>query len=495
MVDSKENLKSKVFLSLCWKFFERGGVQIIQFVVSLVVARLLNPSDYGSVALLTIFTTIATVFVQSGLSNTLIQKKDANQTDFSSVFYYSLILAFILYWLLFFCAPFISNFYQMPELTDILRIMALTLFPGAFNSVQNAVVAKHLQFRKQFFSSMTAVVLSGILGVFLAVLKYGAWALVFQQLSYQCIICIVMWFTVKWRPTLQFSFTKTKNLLKYGTKLLGAKLINTIYTNLESLIIGKKYSSEMLAFYGKGKQFPLILIDNIDGSVQSVMFPAYATKQEDLLGVKNMLRRTLSLSTYLVFPAMMGLAATGKFVVYYTLGDQWMSSVPFLQLFCFISALYPLQTANLQAINAIGKSSTYLKLTIIKRTIGVLILIMSVCFFKNIFAIVLACMITEVLAVIINIFPNKKILNYAVLEQFHDVFPNFILSIAMAVPTYMLSFLNIIPILILLFQAIVGVVLYLLLSWVTRNNSFMYIINAVMPKVRINIFAHKKNGE
>ena len=300
----KTSQSSKVIGSLFWKFLERGGVQIIQFVVSIIIARLLMPSDYGAVALLMIFISIATVFVQSGLNMALIQKKDADTVDMSSVFYYSLGLALLIYVFFFFSANWIASFYEMKELTSLLRVLAITFFPGALNALQIAILSKQMLFKKQFYSSVIAAIFSGILGITMAYTGYGAWALVGQQLSYQLIICIVLWYLVKWRPQLIFSYNRTKSLLSYGMKLLGARLIDTIYHNLESLIIGKMFSAEILAYCNKGKQFPMTLIDNIDGSVQSVMLPAYSAQQDDLSSVKRMLRKTISLSTYLVFPAM-----------------------------------------------------------------------------------------------------------------------------------------------------------------------------------------------
>lgn len=478
----KNSLSGKVAKSLIWKFCERGSVQITQFIVGLVIARILSPEDYGSVALLTIFITVATVFVQSGLSTALIQKKNTDEVDYSSVFYYSIVLATIVYALLFFLADLISKFYNMPELKIILRVMALTLFPGALNSLQIAILTKKLEFKKQFYSSLIAVILSGIIGIILAALGYGPWALVFQQLSYQVAICFVLWGLVKWRPKLVFSYSRTKMLLAYGIKLLAAKLIDTIYHNLESLIIGKKYSAETLAYCNKGKQFPLTLIDNIDGSVQSVMLSAYSKKQDNVDDVKKMLRRTLKMSTYIVFPAMLGLLAVGNPLIDFTLGEKWLPSVPYLQLYCVISMLFPLQTANLQAINAIGRSDTYLKLMIIKRILGVIVLGVSVVFFKSPYAIVIACLVTEIMAIIVNIIPNKKLLKYSLKEQIEDIIPNLFLSIFMIIPVYLISYFNCNNLIMLIVQCCLGIIIYLGLSIVSKNDSYIYIKTKFLKK-------------
>src|SRR5680860_1232819 len=282
--------KSKILSSLFWKLMEGGGTQGIQFIVSIVLARLLLPEDYGIIALVTIFVIIANVFVQSGFNTALIQKKDANEADFSSVFYLSLFVASLLYVILFFAAPLIAVFYDEPQLILVLRAISITLFFGAFNSIQNAVVARKMQFKKLFFSSLGAIVVSGTVGIVMAYAGFGVWALVLQQITNQLLITVILWFTVKWRPRLLFSFKKVKGLFSYGWKLLVSSLINTLYMELSSLIIGKMYNAEMLGFYNRGKQFPALIVTNIDGSIQSVMLPALASQQDNRQRVKDMVR-------------------------------------------------------------------------------------------------------------------------------------------------------------------------------------------------------------
>ena len=472
-----DSSKNNIIKSLIWKFLERGGVQVIQFIVSIIIARLLLPADYGAIALLTIFISIATVFVQSGLNTALIQKEDADEIDFSSIFYYSICLAGIIYLCLFCFAGAIADFYKMPELTPLLRVLSLTLFPGALNAIQIAKLSKQMLFKKQFYSSMAAASISGVLGVILAYYGFGAWALVWQQLLYQIVICIVLWWLVSWRPALVFSFKRTKSLLSYGIKLLGAQLIDTVYHNLESLIIGKIYSADTLAYCNKGKQFPLTLIDNIDGSVQSVMLPAYSAHQENVEAVKNMLRKTISLSTYLVFPAMTLLAVTGKPIIYLLLGNKWLDCVPYLKLFCLIAMLFPLQTANLQAINALGRSDIYLKLMTWKRSLGVILLLVSVFVWNSPFAVIVAALLVEILAVLVNAPSNKHVLGYTLTEMMSDIIPNLLLSILIGAVCYccLLLFQN--ALITLIIQLTCGFILFILLSIVLKNTNFKYIRN------------------
>lgn len=476
------NASNSVVSSLVWKFLERGGVQVIQFVVSILIARILSPHDYGSVALLTIFISVATVFVQSGLSTALIQKKDSDELDCSSVFYYSAALALIVYVILFFSADRIAVFYGMPELVLILKVMAITLFPGALNALQIAILQKKMQFKKQFYSSLSAATFSGVVGILLAVMNFGAWALVFQQLSYQFVICIVLFYLVKWRPKWCFSFKRTKSLLSYGLKLLAAKLIDTVYHNLESIIIGKVYSAETLAFCNKGKQFPMTLIDNIDGSVQSVMLPVYSAKQDDLIAVKYMLRKTVSMSTYLAFPAMITLASMGTPLIGLVLGDKWLGAVPYLQLFCAIAMLLPLQTANLQAINAIGRSDVFFKLMTIKRIVGVIILCVSVFVYNSPFAVIVAALIIEIVSILINVPSNIKLLDYRFYEQIKDIIPNLLISLLSGFLTYSVSSWGLGYFLTLFFQIIMAIISYLALSKLTKNNNLNYVKSLMIKK-------------
>jgi len=473
-----------VIKSLAWKFFEQGGVQVVQFIIGIILARILTPYDYGAVAMLTIFTSLASVFVQSGLSSALIQKKDANETDFSSVTIYCFALAVLIYGLLFFAAPAIASFYNMPQLTAILRVMALILFPGALSSIQLAILTRNLAFEVQFYASMITALLSGGLGVYLALHGFGAWALVFQQLGYQVFLCILLWFLIPWRPTFSFSYVRTKSLLSFGSKLLGATLIDTLYHNLESLILGKKYSAETLAFCNKGKMFPLILINNIDGAIQQVMFSVYSKKQDDLVLIKQMLRRTMATSTFFVFPAMLGLACVAKPLVLIVLGEKWAPAIPYLQLYCLISMCFPLQTANLQAINALGRSDVYFKLMLLKRLGGVVILALAVILFSTPFSIIWACFATEILAILINLRPNIYLLNYRPLEMLRDMGPNLLLALWMAVISYSLLFLLDTPWLCLPVQCVAGGISYLFFAWLFGNPNWVYLVDKLKLVIR-----------
>ncbi|MBW6410294.1 lipopolysaccharide biosynthesis protein [Clostridium weizhouense] len=477
-----QNIKLKVLSSLLWKYMERGGTQGIQFIVQIVLARILIPNDYGIISLIAIFITIANVFVQSGFNTALIQKKDANETDFSSVFYLSLVVASLIYLFLFITAPFIANFYDITQLIPVLRVLSITLFFGAFNSIQNAVVSKRMQFKKLFFSSLGAMILSGTVGIVLAYAGFGVWALVLQQLTNQFSITVILWFTVKWRPTLIFSFERVKGLFSYSWKLLISSLIDTLYMNLRSLIIGKMYNPAMLGFYNRGDQFPQLIVSNINGSIQSVMLPALSSEQSNRQRVKEMVRRSIVTSSFIVFPLMIGLAVIGEPLVKILLTDKWLPCVPFLQVFCLSYALWPIHTANLQAINALGRSDIFLKLEIIKKIMGIIIL--GVSMFYGVYAIAIGTLISGIISTFINAYPNLKLLNYSYKEQWKDITPSLILSLVMGCVTYSIQWSNMSIYLTLITQICVGTILYIGMAKIFKFECFIYLLNTIKDMIK-----------
>lgn len=465
--------KTTVISSLLWKLFERIGTQGITFVVQLVLARLLLPEMYGTIALVTVFTNLAKVFVDSGLGTALIQKKDSDTLDFSSVFYLSLGLAGILYILIFISAPFIASFYQNEQLISVLRVMGLILFFGAFNSIQNAWVARHMMFKELFKRSIGALLISGTAGIIAAYSGLGVWALVIQQLVNQAAITVIMWFTVKWRPTAEFSIPRVKKLFSFGSKILLSSVIDKLYKEMRTLVIGRLYSTSMLGYYSRGQQFPSFIFQNIDGSIQSVMLPALSAHQDNKQKIKAMMRRTMMSSSFLLFPMMVGLAVIAEPMVRLVLTNKWLPSVPFLQIFCFTYVFYPINTANLQAINALGRSDIFLKLQIIKKTIGIIALLISVPI--GIYAIAIGEAISGFISSAINAFPNKQLINYSYTEQIKDIFPSLLLALFMGACIYPIKFIIFGDLVLLTTQVIAGITIYIGFSKLFKMNSFDYI--------------------
>ncbi len=481
----KQNDKRKVITSLFWKLMERGGVQGINFLVHIILGRLLLPEDFGAIAIVTVFITLSNVFVQSGLNTALIQKRDSDDIDFSSVFYLSTFLAAVLYMLLFIFSPFIADYYSSPQLTNVLRVLAITLFFGAFNSIQNAYVARNMMFKLLFFSTLGSIIISGIVGIIAAYSGLGVWSLVLQQITQKLSVSIILWFTVKWRPQLKFSLSRVKVLFSFGWKLLASSLLNNLYIDIRTLIVGRLYASSMLGFYNRGEQFPKLIVTNIDGAIQSVMLPTLSNEQDNIKRVKEMVRRAIVSSSLLIFPMMVGLAVVAEPLIKVLLTDKWLPAVPFLQIFCISYSIMPIHTANLQAINALGRSDVFLKLEILKKIIGIIILIISLRF--GIFALAWGLVLSGVISSFINAYPNKKLLNYSYIEQWKDIMPSLLISLLMGSIVYMLNFLNIAELLKLILQVVVGVAAYILLAKLLKVEGFSYLVKTAKGMIKIKM--------
>lgn len=471
-IDNKTTIKNFI-----WHFAERCGAQGVSFIVSIVLARLLEPSVYGTIALVTVFTTILQVFVDSGLGTALIQKKDADDLDFSSVFYFNFTVCLVLYFGMFVSAPYIAKFYGDETLVPVIKVISLTLVIAGVKNIQQAYVSRNMLFKRFFFSTIGGTIASAFVGIFMAYIGMGVWALVAQQLSNATIDTIILWVTVKWKPKRMFSWKRLKELLSYGWKLLVSALLETVYNNLRNLVIGKLYSSADLAYYNQGDKFPKLIVTNINTSIDSVLLPTMASAQDDSARVKNMTRRAIKTSTYIMAPLMIGLAFCANTIVELVLTEKWLPCVPFLQIFCITYMFYPVHTANLNAIKAMGKSDIFLKLEIIKKIVGMALLLSTMWF--GVMAMAYSLLVSCVLNQIINSWPNKKLLNYGYLEQLKDILPGILLALFMGICVYFVSFLPISIYLILVIQVVLGATIYIGISAILKLDAFEYLWNTV----------------
>ena len=469
----------KTVSGLFWKLLERFGVQGIQFVLQIILARLLDPTHYGMLSIMVIFTTLANVFIQSGFNTALIQSKDLEEDDYSSVFWLSLTVAGALYAAIFFAAPLIASAYDMAEIITPMRVIAIMLFPGALNSIQVAKISRELNFKKAFASNVSAIIVSGIVGIVLAYTGAGLWALVAQSLVNAFVSCTVMRFTVKLKLRLRFNLARIKTLFSFGWKLLVSSLIDTLYQDIRSLVIGKKYDASTLGYYNRGKQFPQFIINAVNGSVQSVMLPTMSSFQDDRSKLKELMRTSMTVSSYIIFPIMAGLAGVAAPLVSLLLTDKWLPCVPYLQIYCFTLAFYPIHSCNLQAINAMGRSDIFLKLEIVKKAIGITSLVIAVLCFDSPIAIAMTGVITTFISSFINASPNRKLVGYSYFEQMMDILPSFIMSIIMLGAVLLIGQLQLHNILIICIQVVAGVVIYVGLSAITRAKPFMFVLNAI----------------
>ena len=474
-----QGTKRDVIGNFIWRFAERCGAQLVTFVVSIVLARILLPEDYGKVALITVFTNIMQVFVDSGLGTALIQKKDADDLDFSSVFYFNFAICLILYLVMFIAAPFIAAFYKDTSLTPLVRVISLTIVISGIKGIQQSYVSRNMLFKCFFFSTLGGTIFSAFLGIGLAYAGFGVWAIVAQQLSNTTIDTLILWLTVKWRPKKMFSWERLKTLLSFGWKMLVSAVLDTLYNNLRSLVIGRLYSSKDLAYYDQGQKFPNVIVTNINTSIDSVLLPTMANAQDDYNRVKAMTRRAIKTSTYIMAPLMMGLAFCAEPIVRLLLTEKWLSCVPFLRIFCISYMFYPIHTANLNAIKAMGRSDMFLKLEIVKKIMGMVLLLSTMWF--GVMAMAYSLLVSSVLSQIINSWPNRELLKYGYLEQLKDILPGIFLAIFMGGCVSILSLLKLTDVVTLAIQIPVGAIIYISLSAIFHLESFEYLMDMIRP--------------
>jgi len=478
-----QSLKKKTVAGMLWRFGENGLNQVIQFVLSVILGRILLPEDYGIIALVSVFLTICDKLVVSGFATSLIQKKDADDTDFSTVFWFSLGMSVVLYGVLFFCAPIIATFYDAYEkllLIRVIRVMGLQMILVAVTSVQSAYVSKTMQFRRFFWSNLGGTLVSAVVGINMACGGYGEWALVAQYLLKVFGSMCVLWITVNWRPSLTFSLKRFKELYGFGWKIFTASIIKVIYNDLRSLVIGKFYSPADLAFYNRGQSFPQIIEANTTGIIDSVFFPAMSHVQSSCDTMRSMLRRTIQVSSFILTPLLVGLAAVAEPLVIVLLTEKWLPCVFYLQILSLSFVMAPVEIENLQAIKAMGRSDIVLKLEVIKRSVGIVLLIVSIPF--GVDAIAISLLISNLISAALNAYPNRKLLGYGYRQQFMDVLPPIIMSVVMYVAVWAVSRMMLPPMAMLVVQIVAGAAVYMLLSVVTKNKSFQYIRNMVFSK-------------
>ena len=484
---SEEITGKKVATNWIWRFFERCSAQIVTFIVGIVLARILGPKAYETIALITIITAVLEVFVNSGFGNALIQKKDSDDLDFSSVFYFNMTLCVIIYLILFAASPLIAKFYDRPDLTKIIWVVGTIIIISGLKNILHAYVSKHLLFKKFFFSTLLGTLVSGGVGIALALSGAGVWALVAQVLLNPLIDTIVLFITVKWRPKKIFSWVRIKILFSFGWKLLVSGLLDTFTQKLSQLVIGKQNSEDPnISFYQKGESFPSLLTGAINASMDSVLLPVLSSAQDEKEKVKAMTKRAIKSSSFLVMPMMMGLGVCANQIVFILLGEAWLPTVPFLQIFCFVYAFYPIHTSNLNAIKSVGKSDIFLILEIIKDSVTIIAIL--ICARFGVMAVAYAVLGGSVFSQFVNAFPNKKLINYGYFSQIFDILPTIILTICMGTIVYFIGYFFGNAFWVLAVQVSVGIMFYFLVAFVFKFESFEYI-----KKIAFSFFSKKSN--
>lgn len=469
-----DSLQGRVGKAFIWKILERSSIAVMTFVIQIVLARLLTPSDFGTIAILLVFVQISNVFVQSGFNTALIQAKEIDDDDYSSVLWLNLLVATVLYALWFFLAPTVAAFYENPLLIGTLRVLALMIIPGAINSVQIAHLSRQLNFKAMFITNFIAVLLSGFIGIGLALLGCGVWALVFQQLSNVALVTVVMSFVVKWKPRPVMRRQRLRSLFSFGSKLLLSSLLDTAYNNIYNVVVGKLYDSKTLGYYSKAAQFPTMVVDTLNGAISSVLLPVMSKAQDSVQTVKSMMRKSIIMSSYVIFPVMTGMALCAEPIIILLLSEKWAPAIPFLQILCFTYIFFPIHTSNLQAINAIGRSDIYLKLEVMKKVVGVASILVTVPF--GVMAMTWSKIVYGLLSSMINAWPNKRLLGYSYTEQIRDILPNVLGTALMAVVVYAVSLTSLNLLMRLCAQVVVGIISYILFSKLLKLEGYSLLV-------------------
>ncbi len=478
-----KNLKQKTLSGFVYKFAERGAAQGINFLVQIILARMLMPEEFGTIALLTVLITVLDVFVTYGFGNSLVVNKKSDDLDFSTCFYFGIFIAFVLYLIVLFCSPYISDFfYGRGELDILIKVMALRMPIAAVNSVQHAYVAKQMRFRLFFQATLIGTILSGVVGITMAYMDFGVWALVAQYLSNALFNTVTLWFMAKWRPKWMFSFQRLKAIYDYGWKILVVGLIDTTFSQLRSLVIAKQYSRADLAFYNRGVSFPHFGMKLIEPTISGVLFPALSNCNDDPKMMKSITQRVIKTSTFIICATMCFLFAAAKPLVMVVLTEKWLPCVVILQIGCVAYLLRPLNIINNCIIRASGRSALLLKLNILNKTIGLALLLLLMPY--GVEAIAWSYVLFNLTSTLVHIWPNKDILKYGYLEQFRDLGSNMVVGVIMGGLVWAVTLLPIGCLYQLLIQIVIGLVSFYALSELFRMESYQYVRTLVVDQLK-----------
>lgn len=481
-MNSSENLKSKTVSGMFWQFMQGFGGQFVTFFVGIILARLLTPEDYGIVALAGMFLGILGMFADGGLAQAVIQKKDADEIDFNTMFVTQLGFSLFIFVIVYFLSPYFAELFHNDQLISLIRVMALTMPLGALAGVQYCVVSRRLMFKWFFYASAISLIVSAMVGIWMAYSGYGPWALVGQKLSSTIVNTIVVFFLLDWHPKFEFSVSRFTNLFKQGIQYLGTSFIGTVTAQAKDWCLGLKYSPADLAYYNKGGSVPNMFCNNIDSTIQSVLFPAISQIQDDKERVRNAISRSIRTSTFVLFPLLFGLSVTADKLIPILYSDKWNPSIPFMQVLCISLAIGIMCNVNTQALKATGNIGIVLKMEFIKKPVMFATIIGTM--FISPIAIAWGILLYNFFVYFVNAYPNKKIIDYSYIEQFKDVALNLIQASVMALVVYFIGTLFINIFIALTLQIIIGIALYISMSFLFKNESFDYVLNTIKEKYK-----------
>ncbi|WP_148372659.1 lipopolysaccharide biosynthesis protein [Bacteroides bouchesdurhonensis] len=478
----KQSLKAKTVNGVGWSAIDTVANQGITFLVGLVLARLLSPDEYGLIGIIMIFIALFNVFIVSGFNSALIRKKDTSDKDYNTMFLFNIGVSIVLFVVLWLASPVIASFFKREELTALTRAMGVILLINAFSLVQVTILTKQINFRKQAKISLIASVTSGVLGIGMALAGYGVWSLVSQQISRQGLNAFLLWIWSKWRPDFTFSRTSFKYLWGYGWKLLCSSLLDTTWTQLYQVVIGKCYTPATLGQYSRAYQFSNIFSQNLTNIVQRVSYPVLSSIQDDLERLKEAYRRVIKTTMLVSFICMLGLAAIARPMVLVLIGEQWLPCVVMLQLLNFNMMLYPLHALNLNMLQVQGRSDLFLKIEIYKKIIAVGPILLGI--FYNIHAMLIGSIFSSFIAYYLNAYYSRPFLKYSIWQQVRDILPSFGVAVAMAVPVYFLTYLPLPPLPILLIQLVVGAIIIFAICEAIKLPEYLELKNIALGALR-----------
>jgi O-antigen/teichoic acid export membrane protein len=420
------DLKQKSIDAIIWNLVEKYGIQMVGLVIGIVLARLLTPSDYGLIGMITVFFAFASVFVNSGFGAAYIQKKDANEVDASTIFYFNLVVSIFFYVIFWFSAPLIAKFYEQEQLIDLFRVASIVLIINSFSMMQTTILTKEVKFKKKSLISLVSSLFSGVIGIAAALFNYGVWSLVIQQISKAIINALGLWFFYTWRPQLIFSVASLKSLFSYSSWILFANIIAVIFNNIYILTIGKFFPVAQLGFYTKAKGYQILVSQQPAAAVRVVSFPVFSKLQHDKIALKNSMKKFMQHTLFFIAPIVATLIVIANPLILVVLTQKWMPMVPYFQWLLIVGFLYPISLMNVQLLLAQGKTKLNFRISIIKNTLRILNIIVMYRF--GVIYIIYGEVIVSFISILINAFYTKKLISYSFLQQLKDLSKTFLIS-------------------------------------------------------------------
>lgn len=482
-IEKKDSSKS-IISSFIWKLLERVSTQIINLIIQIVLARMISPKEFGSLAILIVFINIANIFVQKGFSSSLIRKKEVDMLDYDTAFITSFLISTLLYIILFFMSPAISHIYSSNELKSGLRILSISLLFGALYCIQNAILVREMKFKIIFKRGLISSVLSGIIGIIMAIYGGGLWSLVVQNLLNQILLCLTVSKIIKWRPRFRFSFERLREIFSFGGKILISEIISYGMESIRTLSIGKKFSTEALSYYDRGQIYPATLMRSIYDTIGGVLLPVYSKHQDEADLLSSSMCKAISVSMFIITPFFVGAAAIAHPLINILLTEKWSPCIPYFMIFCFYQITYPIQGITRQILYARGSSDIVLKMEIIKGFITLISLSVSLQF--NVFAVAIAALITTYSVTYINLIYTQKVIPIKILKIIEGMKKTILYNLIMFILIYSINFFDLSNILKLIVQVFVGISVYWILSLVFNDENYL-----VIKKLFLNWYIKK----